>query len=214
MPDMITDHITKYIYATGNAHYAVQDNTPGVVFHDEGEFIPLQDLAYSERLGFFRRSLFPAEPAIAEYVPYYEVRPVVSRDPWDAYAIVDTKGEYGYLLGEPWEMLEAYYALKRAVEGVFGEPIDENDDAMGRGLWLTTSEAAERLHRLDPDEYPLLRKTYVRLRHAGEEGRVHAVRSERHGWRFHAHSLDDWAADDEAHRPGVKATIKKFLTGK
>ena len=205
MSDMITDHITKYRYATDAAHYAVQGSVPGVVFHDEGEFIPLSDLAYSERLGFFRRSLFPDEPAIAEYAPYYEVRPVISKDDWEAYALVDSKGEFGYLLGEPWEMLEAYHALKRAVEGVFGQPIDDDDEAMERGLWLSTSEAVERLHRLDPDEFPDERKTHVRLRHAGEEGRIHAVRTERHGWRFHIHSLDDWATDDDAPRPGVKA---------
>lgn len=205
MTEPINEVVTRYIYETKAAHYAVQDGVAGVVFHDEGEFMPLVDLAYSQRLGFFRRSRFPGEPATAEYAPVFEVRPVVSRDPWEAYALVDGKEEYGYLLGEPWELIEAYHALRRAMEGVFGPPIDEDSEAMGRGMWLTTSEAAERLHRLDPDEYPLKRKTYVRLRAAGSEGRVRAMVSERHGWRFHKHSLDDWAADDEAHRPGVKA---------
>lgn len=197
--DNITDHVTRYIHQTEGAHYAVQNGQSGVVFHDEGEFIPLADLALSTDLGFFRRSLFPDEPAIAEYAPAFVVRPVVSADPWNAYALVDDKGEFVYLLGEPWELVEAYLALKKAVEGVFGEEISERDEALGFGLWLTTSEAAERLHRLDPEEYPLERKTYERLRMAGRQERIRAQNSDTHGWRFHAHSLDEWATDEYAH---------------
>lgn len=202
----ITDHVTRYIHQTNGAHYDVQDGVSGVVFHDEGEFIPLSDLAYSERLGFFKRSLFPDEPTVAEYYPEFEVRPLETNDPepWDAYALVDGKGEYGYLLGEPWQVVEAYLALQIAYDAIISgqqlcDPIHENDEAMGRGLWLPTSEAAERLHRLDPKEYPLERKTYERLRAAGRDGRIKAHNSEVHGWRFHAHSLDEWATDEYAH---------------
>lgn len=204
--DNVTDHVTRYIHQTDGAHYDVQNGQSGVVFHDEGEFIPLADLALSEELGFFRRSLFPDEPAVAEYVPAYVVRPLETNDPepWDAYAIVDDKEEYGYLLGEPWQVVEAYLAIKRAYDAIVSgqqiyDPIHENSEAMGRGLWLPTSEAAERLHRLDPDEYPLERKTYERLRMAGRQGRIRAQNSEVHGWRFHAHSLDEWATDEYAH---------------
>lgn len=204
--DHITDHVTKLVHQ-GTAHYAVQGGQSGVVFHDKGEFIPLTDLALSTDLGFFRRSLFPDEPAIAEYSPYYEVRPLETNDPepWDAYALVDGTEEFGYLLGEPWQVVEAYHAIKRAYDAIvseqaLGDPIHENSEAMGRGLWLPTSEAAERLHRLDAKEYPLERKTYERLRMAGREGRIRAQNSEIHGWRFHAHSLDEWATDEYAHR--------------
>lgn len=202
--DAITSHLTKYIRDTGMAHYAVQDNVPGVVFRDEGEFVPLSDLGLNHDLGFFRRSDFPDEPTIAEHVPAYQIRRFQTADNWDAYALVDAEGEYGFLLGERWQMADAFQALRQALEcNVLGEPIDDDDIAMGHS-WLTTLEARERLHRIDPEEYPPNKATDQRLRAAGRRGDVLSQVSPAHGWRWFIHSLDEWAMNEEAHRPGPK----------
>lgn len=201
----ITDHLIRYIHE-GNAHYEVRDLIAGVVFHDENEFIPLADLALSRELGFFRRSLFPNEPVVAEYYPLFNIHPVHSPDGWQSYAIADNRLEYGYLLGEQWELVEAYHALKRAVEcGELGECIAESHEALGRGVWLSTSEAVERCSQFDSEEYPLAgRRTYERLRNAARNGKLKAVNTVLHGWKFHRHALDEWLLDEDAHKTGPK----------
>lgn len=50
--------VEQYIRETGQARLTELDGTPAVEFLDEGEVIPLADLAYSSELGFYRKSLF------------------------------------------------------------------------------------------------------------------------------------------------------------
>ena len=62
----IREMIQQYIADTGEAHLETRADGEGVVFHDEGEFILLSDLAYNSSLGFFKVSLFPDAPREAE----------------------------------------------------------------------------------------------------------------------------------------------------
>lgn len=57
----IRDLVEQYIRDTGLARWTTANGAPAVEFLDEGEVIPLADLAYSSELGFYRRSLFGEE---------------------------------------------------------------------------------------------------------------------------------------------------------
>lgn len=61
-PDNETDVetlIRTYIQETGMARLTqTTDGQPAVLFLDEDELVPLADLAYSDELGFYRKSLF------------------------------------------------------------------------------------------------------------------------------------------------------------
>lgn len=58
----IRDMVEQYIRETGQARLAELDGQAVVEFLDEGEVIPLSDLAYSSELGFYRKSLFGEQP--------------------------------------------------------------------------------------------------------------------------------------------------------
>lgn len=58
----IRELVERYIRETGQARLTELDGEPAVEFLDEGEVIPLSDLAYSSELGFYRRSLFGEQP--------------------------------------------------------------------------------------------------------------------------------------------------------
>lgn len=57
----IRELVEQYIRETGQARLTELDGQPAVEFLDEGEVIPLADLAYSSELGFYRRSQFGEE---------------------------------------------------------------------------------------------------------------------------------------------------------
>lgn len=58
----ILELVEQYIRETRQARLTEMDGEPAVEFLDEGEIIPLADLAYSSELGFYRRSLFGEQP--------------------------------------------------------------------------------------------------------------------------------------------------------
>ena len=55
----IEQMVTATIRDTGEAEITGQEGQRGVLFFDEGEFIPFADLGYNSRLGFYRLSQFP-----------------------------------------------------------------------------------------------------------------------------------------------------------
>lgn len=59
MKKSVDTMIDEYIRDTGTAKRVYQGGRAGVIFLDEGEFIPLTDLGYNTNIGFYRISRFP-----------------------------------------------------------------------------------------------------------------------------------------------------------
>lgn len=57
----IHESIQQYIDEGGMGRLATVDGRDGVVFLDENEFIPFDDLGYNRDLGYFRLSAFPQQ---------------------------------------------------------------------------------------------------------------------------------------------------------
>ena len=53
----IRDEVQRYIDESAAAHIEPREGVEGVVFHDEMEFIPLNELRYDAILGFHRRTV-------------------------------------------------------------------------------------------------------------------------------------------------------------
>ena len=197
--ESIFPHVDKYIDEVGLAHWEVRSSVLGVLFHDEGEFIPVEDLGLSENLGFFRRRLFPDEPIIAGYIPEFEIRPT-----GPGFALVHVSEDRAFVLGDWGAVIEAKKSLERAGAGDVGPPLPPDSDLLMRSEWMTTNEAAELLQDMYPEEYAPGRTTAERLRMAGRRGDIMANNDSVHGWRFNRHSILEWAADEKNHKPGPK----------
>lgn len=65
----ILEHIKQSIAGGMPARLEIHDGKPGVLFLDEYEFIPLDDLNYNEKMGYFQISLFPDAPREYENSP-------------------------------------------------------------------------------------------------------------------------------------------------
>jgi len=195
----IQDMISEYCQETGLAHTENREGGYGVVFHDEGEFIPMRDLGYSGRLGFYRLSAFPDVANEASYNTW-TIHPIRERHPdpdhpWQPYALLDSDG-FGYILGERWQVEELLPVLKAFLDdGVVDEPIDDDDEALGT-RWLTISEAVEEAHAFDSEKYTLTESTDYRIRQAArrgnwlENGKAKQDSSGR--WKFHARRFRGW----------------------
>lgn len=55
----IRDNIRKAIYDGLNAEFTQRAGVAGILFHDENEFIPFDDLNYNSTYGYFQISLLP-----------------------------------------------------------------------------------------------------------------------------------------------------------
>lgn len=196
MSENIRDAVLRYIYETpGAAHFDVQSGRAGVVFTDEGEFIPLADLAYNSELGFYQISLFPdVEPETAAESPWtlHPVTPANRDDSWRAFALLDPDG-YALLIGERWQVAEVIGVLRLFLErGLLSEPIPEDAEELGH-KWLTIAEAVTEAHTYDPAEYPIGEVTAARIRQAARRGTIGgAVQNGGGRWKFQARRFRYW----------------------
>jgi hypothetical protein len=195
MKPNIREMMVRYVNE-GNARFDVQDGRAGVVFLDENEFIPLEDLNYNRQLGFFRVSAFPDAEQEADSSNPWTLHPVVvadpRNDPWRPYAILDPDG-YGMLIGDKWNVVELHQALGVFLEkGLLSEPILDDDEALG-WRWFTINEAIEEAHRYDPDEYPLGETTAQRIRMAAQRGAIRGWKQTESGrYKFSASRFRHW----------------------
>ena len=192
----IRDAVLRYIYETpGAARFDVQSGRAGVVFTDEGEFIPLADLAYSRELGFYQISQFPdVEPETTNENPWtlHPAVPVWRDDPWRPYALLSPEG-HGFLIGEKWQLVEAVEAIRLFIErGLLSEPIREDDEALGH-KWLSISEAVAEANAYDPAEYPLGETTAARIRQAARRETIGGAVQDGGGrWKFQNRRFRHW----------------------
>lgn len=148
----IQDLISDFIIDGGTAVVTVQDGQGGVLFTDEGEFIPWRDLGYNVKLGFYRLSQFPDAENQSAYATW-TVHPLEGsdRDGDLMYVALGPDGS-GFLMGEKWQAAELVEALQAFLkDGVMDEPVD--DEVIGT-RYLSIAEACQMAHEFDPDEYP------------------------------------------------------------
>lgn len=154
MTKNIREAVQRYIYDTGMAKFAIQNGRSGVIFLDENEFIPFDDLGYNANYGFFRFSALPN--IISDYtneLPWM-VHPVDNpHDGWRMFALVED-GERAFLVGEDWQLNELYTALMFYYkEDRVGEVMSDDDEMLGF-QWFTIAEACQEAYRYAPNEYP------------------------------------------------------------
>lgn len=126
----IRAHIRKAIAGGLAAHFTQQAGQPGIVFHDENEFIPFADLNYNNEFGYYRLSLFPDiqrdcinenQDTIHYGKNFHEWKPLIWAD----------SGGNLTMLGDVFNAADLYQALKSFFETgtVDAEEISENDPA-------------------------------------------------------------------------------------
>lgn len=207
MKENIRDVVQRHIHRTGQARFDVRDGRAGVVFFDEegdgSHFIPLAELAYNREFGFYSTAVSPdIEPETTNENPWtlHPLIPAGRDDPWRPFGLLDPDG-YGHLIGEKWQVLEAYEVLKLFLErGLMSEPIAEDDEALGT-RWLTIQEAMEEAHRFDPDEYKLDENLANRIRMAARRGTIGGVvQDSSNRYKFQARRFRYWLVQNARKR--------------
>lgn len=149
----IQDMISDYIQEGGMARLETVDGVGGVLFMDEGEFIPWRDLGYNPTYGFYRLSHLPGVENQAEYATW-SIHPLINDDPdddWRPFVLLDSDGN-GTMLGDRWQVEELLPVLQAFLErGEIDEPVD--DEVIGV-KYYTIAEACEAAYQYDPTAYP------------------------------------------------------------
>lgn len=211
----IRDHVLAHIRAGGNAKFEAANyatdggHVSGVWFFgpDEptsGTFIPFARLGYNQELGYFEMDGTGDDESECTNDNPFTVHRLENCDPdddWTAYALLDDGG-YGFLLGERYQMADALAAIRDALAGFLGEPIPDDDPALGV-KWLSTTEAIAECRQWQPLEYKDSKAAGQRLRAAAREGRIRAMKDGKR-WLYKATSLRGWMLNEDAHKPGPK----------
>ena len=141
----IRQHVLRAIRSGLPARFDVQGAVSGVLFWDEGEFIPLGDLGYNSTLGYYRLSAFPdalneCDSSNSETVHLLEGSDEDGQAPM--YVWMDSDG-YPHMLGELHQAADLYAALGELLCNfrTTGEPISEFDPAWGQNY--TIAKAVE-----------------------------------------------------------------------
>ena len=135
----IRDHIRRSISDGLAAEFAQRDGKAGVIFHDENEFIPFDDLNYNNAYGYFRISQLPNierdctnenQETLHYGKDFHDWRPII----W-----ADSGGNLN-MIGDIWQAADLYQALGRLLlhGEADSEEISENDaqwDYMKRVDW-------------------------------------------------------------------------------
>lgn len=172
-----------------DAEITVQDAVPGVLFHDEGEFIPFSDLGYNAEYGFYRLSHL--SQVVSDYATTspYRVRALDSRD-WPAW-VLDVDRDL-WLLGETWQVADLVQALQAflATGQATGAPVDEYDPD-----WSVPLSMADAVDYVVRHGWPHATAADT-LRRAAWDGRIPGARKDAGGkrWRFSRRGLDQWLA--------------------
>lgn len=137
----IRQHLLKSIRTGLPARYDVQAEDPGVLFLDEGEFIPFADLGYNSRLGYYRMSAFPN--VVSECVnanPETIHRMAESDEDAPLYIWRDADGDL-HMLGELHQVADLYNALGDLLINFrcHPQPVSEHDPAWKRNFNMARS---------------------------------------------------------------------------
>lgn len=138
----IRQHILKSIYGGLPARFDVQDTTPGVMFLDENEFIPFDDLGYTPDLGYYRLSQHPTVASECDNGNPETVHLLAGsdREGDPMYVWRDADSDL-HMLGELRQVADLYEALGQLLYNFrhHPDPISEHDPDWGRNYDIRQS---------------------------------------------------------------------------
>lgn len=201
----IRDHIRKAIAGGLPAQFSQQDGLAGVLFHDENEFIPFDDLNYNNEYGYYRLSQFPdlqrdctnENPETLHYgKDFHDWRPLI----W-----ADSGGNLN-MIGDIWQAADLYQALSKLLKNgeVDPEEISENDaqwDYMKRTDWAV-KEYREFMNDDRSDS-----EIANTIRVAADNGRIHGCSQDSRGaWHFRPQAFRGWLVKTRDEKRGRSRT--------
>lgn len=199
----IRNHIRSAIHDGLSAAFAQQEGKAGVIFHDENEFIPFEDLNYNNEYGYYRLSQFPdlqrdctnENPETLHYgKDFPDWKPIIWAD----------SGGNLCLIGDVRQAADLYQALGRLL--LHGESdseeISENDtswDYMKRIDW------AVKEYRDYMDDQRTDAQISNTIRAAADRGAIHGCsQTESGAWYFRPPAFRGWLVktrDEKRGRP-------------
>lgn len=208
----IRNQMRSAIHDGLSATFAQQEGKAGVIFHDENEFIPFDDLNYNSEYGYYRLSQFPDlqrdftndNPETLHYgKDFPDWKPIVWAD----------SGGNLCLIGDVWQAADLYQALGRLLlhGEADGEEISENDtswDYMKRIDW------AVKEYRDCMDDERSDAQIANTIRAAADRGAIHGCsQTESGAWYFRPPAFGGWLVktrDEKRGRPRTKAPEPHF----
>lgn len=125
----IRDHIRSAIVDGLPAEFTQREGKAGILFHDENEFVPFDDLNYNNEYGYYRQSQLPTvqgdctseNPETLHWGKDFG-------DDWKPIIWADSVGNLE-LIGDIWQAADLYQALGRLLLHNENDPeeISEND---------------------------------------------------------------------------------------
>ena len=202
----IRDHIRKAITGGLPAEFAQHAGKAGVLFYDENEFIPFDDLNVNAEYGYYRLSQFPNlqrectndNPETLHYGKDFG-------DDWKPIIWADSGGNLS-MIGEVWQAADLYQALGRLLlQGeIEPEEISENDaswDYMKRIDWAV-KEYRDFTQDNRPDD-----QIANSIRAAAHRGAIWGCSQDSRGaWYFRPEAFRCWLVktrDEKRGRPRV-----------
>lgn len=216
-------HILNAIRDGLSANQTQQAGQPGVIFHDENEFISFDDLNYNSEYGYYRLSQFPdiAQDCTNENPEtlhwgkdFPDWRPLIWSD----------SGGNLTLVGDIWQAADLYQALKALLEtgAVDSEEISENDpswDYMKRIDWAIR-EYKDFFNQTGIPNINLTSMTDDQIgntiRAAAKNGRIHGCsQSESGAWYFRPAAFRGWLVKTREEKRGrSKPATEQHYDGK
>lgn len=207
----IRDHIRKAITAGLSAEFYQQGGKAGILFYDENEFIPFDDLNYNSTYGYYRIGLLPDierectndNPETLHYGKDFG-------DDWRPIIWADSGGNL-QMIGDIWQAADLYQALARLlVHGeIDHEEISENDcswDYMKRIDWAV-KEYREIMTWVEDDRTDDQIANTIRA--AANRGAIWGCSQDSRGaWYFRPESFRGWLVktrDEKRGRPRTKS---------
>lgn len=198
----IRDHIRKEI-KTLHAEFTQRGGKSGVLFHDENEFIPFDDLNVNREYGYYRISAFPdIERECTNENPETLHRGVDFHE-WEPIIWADSGGNLT-LIGDSWQAADLYHALGEYLHNGILQPdaISEDDfawDYMKRIDWAISEYRGYTGDARTDDQ---IGNT---IRAAAKAGRIHGSSQDGQGnWYFNPSRFRGWLVktkDENRGRP-------------
>lgn len=185
----IRQHALRSIRHGLPAHFDVQAGISGIVFEDEGEFIPFSDLGYNPKYGYSRLSALPDVPSDCTNENPETIHQI--EEPGDEepmFAWLDGDGD-PHLIGEWWQVADLYAALGAALAGQLAEPIDRLDPAWGNHYTIAEAvkEAIDYGYGNDATQMA------DTIRAAARNGRIRGAAQDQAGrWTVPASTFRGW----------------------
>lgn len=197
-------HALRAIRTGLPARFDVQAETPGILFQDEGEFIPFYDLGYNSRIGYYRLSAFPDVQSECESDNPETIHVLAESGefPGDCmYVWADKDGDL-HMLGELHEVADLYNALADLLMNFrcAPDPIGEHDPAWGRNIDIARAVEEAIAYGLTGDGDTIA----ARIRAAAARGSIRGATQVDGRWSIPPLTLRGWLVrtrDEKRGRP-------------